>query len=417
MTPEIKTRIEQIRSGEVPEGYKKTKIGIVPNDWEQTHFKNMFSRLRRKNSEGNTNVLTISAQYGLISQEHFFNKSVASEDKSNYYLLYKGEYAYNKSYSNGYPYGALKPLTMYDKGVVSPLYICFSKTDKNKCPDYYTHYFESGMMNHEIKAFAQEGARNHGLLNISVDDFFNSYILNPPTEEQKKIASVLSAQNRVIELKEKMLLEKQRQKKYLTQQLLTGEKRLPGFSGEWKKVKAKHIFKTITDKNHCGDLEVLSATQDRGIIPRCIVDIDIKYDESSLSSYKRVRKGDFVISLRSFQGGIEYSEYDGIISPAYTVLKNKIPVYDGYYRQYFKSSDYISKLQIAVYGIRDGKQISYNDFGIIEVYYPAVEEQQAIADILSAADCEIELLQKNIEAEKEKKKSLMQLLLTGIVRA
>lgn len=118
MTPEIKQRIEQIRRGEVPEGYKKTKVGIVPEEWEETRFRNMFSRVTRKNKEGNDNVLTISAQYGLISQRDFFNKDIASEDKSNYYLLKNGEFAYNKSYSNGYPFGALKRLDMYDKGIV-----------------------------------------------------------------------------------------------------------------------------------------------------------------------------------------------------------------------------------------------------------------------------------------------------------
>ena len=122
----------------------------------------MFSRLSRKNKENNDNVLTISAQYGLISQRVFFNKDIASEDKSNYFLLHNGEFAYNKSYSNGYPFGALKRLDMYDKGIVSPLYICFSANENNECPDFYVHYFEAGMMNREIQAFAQEGAKIMG---------------------------------------------------------------------------------------------------------------------------------------------------------------------------------------------------------------------------------------------------------------
>lgn len=168
MTPQIKQRIEQIRRGEVPEGYKRTKVGIVPEEWEEERFKEKFSHLTRKNTEDNTNVLTISAQFGLINQESFFNKSIASENTTNYFLLRKGEYAYNKSYSNGYPYGALKRLEKYESGIVSPLYICFSATEENKCPEFYIQYFEAGKMNPEIKAIAQEGARNHGLLNISV---------------------------------------------------------------------------------------------------------------------------------------------------------------------------------------------------------------------------------------------------------
>ena len=194
-----------IKSGQVPAGYKKTKIGIIPEDWRAVHFNELFERVNRKNIENNKNVLTISAQYGLINQKNFFNKEIASEDKSNYYLLYRGEFAYNKSYSNGYPFGAIKALECYEKGIVSPLYICFSKTEKNKQPGYYMQFFESGLFNREIKSIAQEGARNHGLLNISVDDFFNTLVLFPPLPEQKKISKILETQDKIIELNKRKI--------------------------------------------------------------------------------------------------------------------------------------------------------------------------------------------------------------------
>ena len=123
MTDTIKHRIEKIRRGEVPEGYKKSKNGIVPGNWKEVRFKRMFSRITRRNTINNTNVLTISAQYGLINQEDFFSKSVAGSDKSNYFLLRQGEFAYNKSYSANYPYGAIKRLEAYPSGIVSPLQI------------------------------------------------------------------------------------------------------------------------------------------------------------------------------------------------------------------------------------------------------------------------------------------------------
>lgn len=186
MTATIKHRIEKIRRGEVPEGYKKSKNGIAPSNWKEVRFKRMFSRITRRNTINNTNVLTISAQYGLINQEDFFSKSVAGSDKSNYVLLQQGEFAYNKSYSANYPYGAIKRLEAYPSGIVSPLYICFSATEENTCPTFYLHYFEAGKLNREIEAFAQEGARNHGLLNIPVDDFFNSLLLVPSEAEQQK---------------------------------------------------------------------------------------------------------------------------------------------------------------------------------------------------------------------------------------
>lgn len=265
MTPETKQRIEQIHRGEVPEGYKATKIAIFPKEWKTVRLKKQFIRQTRKNTERNTNVLTISAQHGLISQEDFFSKSVASENKENYYLLYRGDFAYNKSYSNGYSYGAIKTLELYEKGVVSPLYICFSKTKENECPVFYTHYFEAGMLNHEIQALAQEGARNHGLLNISIEDFFNAIIVQPPLAEQQRIADILTTEDKVIELKEKRLAEKQQQKKYLMQQLLTGKKRLPGFSGEWKVNRLHNIVKRYTKRNAVGNTNVLTISAQYGL--------------------------------------------------------------------------------------------------------------------------------------------------------
>ena len=176
-----------------------------------------------------------------ISYE-FFSKSIASIDKSNYYLLYKGDFAYNKSYSNGYPFGAIKQLELYDCGIVSPLYICFTPTKANPCPAFYRQYFQAGKMNREIQAYAQEGARNHGLLNISVDDFFHSILLQPPIEEQEKIADILCTQDQVLERKEMLLKESRRKKQYLMQTLVTGKIRLPGFSKKWNGKKLKKYF-------------------------------------------------------------------------------------------------------------------------------------------------------------------------------
>lgn len=180
-----------------------------------------------------------------------------------------------------------------------------------------------------------------------------------------------------------------------------------------KEYKAKDIFKSVTNKKHNGEFEVLSATQDKGVIPRSQVDIDIKFDESNITGYKKVDRGDFVISLRSFQGGIEYSEYEGLVSPAYTVLKPIVPVCDGYYKAYLKAGDYINRLNKGTYGIRDGKQIGFEDFGDMILHYPSLSEQQKIAEILSAQDKLIALKEKLIEEKKRQKKALMQQLLTG----
>ena len=172
-------------------------------------------------------------------------------------------------------------------------------------------------------------------------------------------------------------------------------------------VKAKDVFRNSSVKHQGKDLTVLSATQDRGIVPRSEVDIDIKYDEGNIDSYKKVEKGDFVISLRSFQGGIELSNHEGVVSPAYTILKNKKPIDIGYYKTYFKTTDFINRLNSAVYGIRDGKQIGYEDFGDLIIHYPPLEEQKKIAQILDACDRVIELKQKLVDELKKLKKACL----------
>ena len=160
--------------------------------WEEKPLSDVFTRKKKKNAGNNQNVLTISAQYGLISQLDFFKKSVAAADVTGYYLLSKGDFAYNKSSSQGRPVGAIKPLKLYDKGVVSTLYICFSCNNPKEI-DFWEQYFDAGLLDKEIMAIAQEGARNHGLLNIPTSGFFGLSVLSPSIDEQLKIAECLMA--------------------------------------------------------------------------------------------------------------------------------------------------------------------------------------------------------------------------------
>lgn len=431
MTPEIEKRIKLVQAGKVPAGYKRTKIGIVPKEWHEVRFHDMFSRLLRKNKEGNTNVLTISAQYGLINQEEFFNKTVASDDKSNYFLLEKGEFAYNKSYSSGYPFGALKRLDLYEKGVVSPLYICFSANAANECPDFYVHYFEAGLMNKEIQAFAQEGARNHGLLNIAVDDFFNSNLLYPPKREQEKIAEILAAQDRVIELKEKLVAEKQRKEVFLIHQLLSTES-INKISRKividdicidkrkWSKTKFGSFSTPFSKKNKNNlDLVPYAITNENGFVPQNEAHNEFGYMKNvDRRAYNIVSSKSFAYNpARINVGSIGY--YDGdndvIVSSLYEVFKVSDNVDDKFLWFWLKSdlfTRWIEKLQEG--SVR--QYFYYDKLCECEISLPSLPEQQAIAKVLSAADEEIALLQKNLEQEKLKKKSLMQLLLTGLVR-
>ena len=188
-------------------------------DWEFKKLGEVFERVTRKNVEDDQNVLTISGQLGLINQREYFNKSVSSKDVTGYYLIKNGEFAYNKSYSKGYPMGAIKRLNRYEQGVVSTLYICF-QTPAEISAKFYEQFFEGGGLIHELSKIAQEGARNHGLLNISVVEFFKDIkIPFPSTSEQQKIADFLSAIDEKIEAVSAQIENMQSFKKGLLQQM------------------------------------------------------------------------------------------------------------------------------------------------------------------------------------------------------
>ena len=175
-------------------------------EWEIVKLSSIVTRVTRKNSHlESTLPLTISAAEGLIEQTAFFNNVVASSNVSGYYLVKRGEFAYNKSYSNGYPFGAVKRLDKYDMGVLSTLYIVFS-VDKAVCSDYIVHFFDTSLWHQEVAKRAAEGARNHGLLNIGAEDFLDIDIVLPKSkEEQQKIASYFTSLDKQISLQEARL--------------------------------------------------------------------------------------------------------------------------------------------------------------------------------------------------------------------
>ena len=414
MKPEIKTRLAQIQAGEIPQGYKKTKLGIIPQEWEVMPLKSRFDRLTRKNSENNTNVMTISAQYGLINQEEFFKKEIASEDKSNYYLLHNGEFAYNKSYSSGYPFGAIKRLSLYDKGIVSPLYICFSANNHNPCPEFYHHYFEGGKLNSEIQAIAQEGARNHGLLNISVEDFFYTKIIVPPLEEQKKIADILSAQDRIIELCERKTEQLKRMKKYYLQKMFPkdGEEypeiRFKGFTDPWEQRKLGDCVTFLDTMRK----PLKESEREKGIYPYYgasgIVDYVSDYifdEELVLLSEDGANITDRNYPVCFLATGKYWVNNHAHVLKVNTENENNF-ICNSLERMEF--TQYNSGMAMP----KLNKDVCHN----IPLFCPVYEEQKEIGDFFRNFDHLITLHQRKCDEEKKKKKALQQLLLTGIVR-
>ena len=220
LTDRKKALMQQLLTG-------KKRLPGFSEEWKEVKLGDLFEKINRKNEEGNTNVVTISAQRGFVKQTDFFNKSVASETLDNYSLIYHGEFCYNKSYSNGYPLGATKRLIAFEKAVVTTLYICFKIKDQKKSNgSFFEQFFEANSLDRSLIKIAQEGGRAHGLLNVSLSDFFNIKIKLPPIEEQTAIAEILTIADRELQLQKEKLAQLQQKKKGLMQVLLTGKKRL-----------------------------------------------------------------------------------------------------------------------------------------------------------------------------------------------
>ena len=246
-----------------------------------------------------------------------------------------------------------------------------------------------------------------------------SKLILPVLQEQQKIAAILTTQDKVIELKEKLLAEKKQQKKHLCQQLLTGKKRLPGFSGEWKKVKLKKLLKERKKYAQKGAEFPHVTLSTTGIYSK-----SERYDRDHLvksedKEYKITHFGDICYNPANLKFGVIcVNTYgDAIFSPIYVTFEATATVNIDFLSNYLMRWDFINAVRKYEEGtVYERMAVKPEDFLKYEVLLPALNEQTAIAEILSTADQEISLLQKSIDTEKQKKKALMQLLLTGIVR-
>lgn len=251
---------------------------------------------------------------------------------------------------------------------------------------------------------------SNSMKNITKDELLTLPLLIPPVCEQRAIADLLSTWDAAIEKTERFIAAKEKGYSWLVRTLIDDS------CNCWEHLRADRIFKSISQKGN-GNVELLSVTQERGVIPRSMLEGRVMSPEGGTDSYKLIKPGDFAISLRSFQGGIEYSCYQGLVSPAYTVLRPILNINNEFYRHFFKSYIFIEKyLSLAVIGIRDGKQISIPDFMTLKIPYPSLAQQKQIATTLNTARQEIDLLKKQADALRRQKRGLMQKLLTGAWR-
>ena len=418
MKPEERERINQIQHGNVPEGYVKTRSRIVPASWTPACLGDIYAERKEPGNES-LPLLTVSIHSGVsdgeLDEDELPKKVKRIEDKSQYKRAATGDLVFNMMRAWQ---GAIG--TVRTEGMVSPAYIVAKPNDK-VYPLFMDYYMKTtrmiGMINRQSYGVTDFRKR------LYWDSFAPIPCVLPPVREQRKIAEILSTQDKAIELQGRKIEELKRFKKGCLERMFprkgqkVPEKRFPGFTDDWEQCKAKELFVSTADKGY-PELPVLSATQDRGMIRRDENNINIFHDEKNEASYKRVLPGQFVIHLRSFQGGFAHSTIEGITSPAYTVFGFSEPEnHDSEYWKYvFTSKSFIQRLETVTYGIRDGRSISYDEFLTLGFVYPSKTEQTVIARYLDKLSDLITLHQRKLEEMKKQKKALMQLLLTGIVR-
>lgn len=357
-------------------------------------------------------LMAFVAEKGVSPKGEKYDRSALVKDATNkkYKRTELGDFIYS---SNNLESGSIG-FNSYGPACISPVYSIFKSRNNIDSTFIGTLLTQKSFIAEMVKY--RQGVV-YGQWKIPEKEFLGMNIYVPTPAEQQKIASFLSELDNLISAQGQKVDALKEKKKGLMQQLFPqqGEKaprlRFPEFTGDWEYINGNVLFKPITNKNHNSDLPILALTQDHGAVPRDMINYNVIVSDKSIAGYKVVEVGDFIISLRSFQGGIEYSRYKGLCSPAYIVLRKKSKeLYSDFYRIYFKSFNYIQELNKNLEGIRDGKMISYSQFSEIKLPKPSPEEQKKIAVCLSALEDTITSESDKLEALKNHKKGLMQQL-------
>ena len=395
------------------------------NDWEQRKLGEVSDRVLRRNKNLESKLpLTISAQDGLVDQTTYFHKQVASKQLLNYLLLLKGEFAYNKSYSVGFPYGTVKRLDRYDKGVLSTLYLAFNP--KNIYSDFLKHYYDTDKWYHEIYQISAEGARNHGLLNITATDFFNTKVNIPSNcNEQIKVAKFFNCLARIITLQQRKLDLLKQLKTGLLQKMFANKDtkqpalRFNGFSGNWEQRKLGDLMNVTSVKRiHQSDWQSEGIPFYRA---RDIVALN-KGKEISEPLYISREKYE---EYSKISGKVKYNDLlvTGVGTIGIPFLVRKAPLYfkdgniiwfqnnekiNGYFlyssfltnnvQDYIKSSTGVGT--VPTYTIKSGKETP--------IKYPNTNEQDKIAVTIEKVSYLITLHKNNLNRLGLLKKSLLQ---------
>ncbi|MCZ4475002.1 restriction endonuclease subunit S [Bifidobacterium breve] len=383
--------------------------------WEQRKLEDIANRVTRKNEGESDLPLTISSQYGLVDQRTFFNNQVASKDMSGYYLLRKGEFAYNKSTSGDSPWGAVKRLVRYEKGCVSTLYICFGLDGAD--PDFLVTYYETDRWYKAVQMIAAEGARNHGLLNIAPNDFFDTALILPPSREEQELIGLFFARlDNLITLHQRKYDKLVVFKKSMLEKMFpkdgesVPEIRFAGFTDPWEQRKFGELYRPVSEKND------VSFGRDKAISVANMYFNPAVYvtEDSYLATYNVMRLGDIAFEgnrSKRFAHGrfVENTIGDGIVSHVFKVFRH---VGDNYDLSYWKHAINNEKLMKDVL-TRSTKastmmhELVTADFLEELTLVPSLNEQRAIGAAIDSIDNLITLHQRKLELLQNIKKSLL----------
>ena len=385
--------------------------------WRAERLSDFADRVTRKNSKNETDLpLTISSKDGLVDQVSYFNKTVASKDMSGYYLLKNGEFAYNKSYSVGYDFGSIKRLDRYPMGALSTLYICFAL--KRHESDFIKAYFDSLKWYREIYMISAEGARNHGLLNVPTEEFFDTkHYLPENADEQRKIADFLIALDRRIEAQQSLVDNLKKYKRGVMQHIF--HQHDAQVDESWTCVRLGDIFKKASRRNTNGMVKnVITNSAEYGLIPqRDFFDKDIAVDGNT-TNYYVIEEGDFVYNPRK-SNTAPYGPFNrytlserGIISPLYTCLVLQADINPSYLAWYFRSDAWHRYIyDNGSQGVRHDRVSMTDDLLMgIPVIFPDNTKQQVYADILDKIEARLQAAQKEYELLTKMKDGYVQQL-------
>jgi type I restriction enzyme S subunit len=400
---------------------KKRKHNL-PSGWKRVRLKEIAIPINDKVGNNTIETLSISAGVGFVNQAKKFGRELSGKQYENYIVIKKGDFSFNKGNSKKFPYGCIYLLKNRDIAAVPNVFYSFNIPDQNRY--FFEQLFIGGVLNHQLNKLINTGVRNDGLFNLYESDFYNCSIPLPPLPEQQKIAEILSTADKLIAVKEKLIAAKQKQKRYLMQQLLTGKKRLPGFSGEWRTINLEEACTgfqygiNASATNYNGKDKYLRITDINENTREFSAD-NITSPNGVLSDEYLLNNRDIVFARTGASVGKTYlyNGNDGRVYFAGFLIRCTVKeTFNTRYIYYNTFTDGYTEW-VSITSMRSGQPgINAEELRKFEFPIPSSDEQSAITAVLTTADKEIELLTKELEQQKQMKKFLMQQLLTGKIR-